>query len=663
MDGKLEDLIKGPIQLTQEVRAAVDEADLFKQDCEDVNERVEKLADALRSVAHLRNHGSKGTLYDRPTRHVMVDVRGTLDRTLSVVKRCKRAGPGLTRPSNVVPASDFRKVSGLLEGSIGDVTWLLSVSVHGHYGRRGRMEGLPPIASTDPMLAWVWGQIALVLTGTPSEREDGANYLASLACENDRNRKLIIEEGGLKSLLKLLKHGSTIGCCLAAANALGALGADQECTQQIYGQGAIPVFIHIFENGPMKVQAKVAWAIGKMASQAPDAQSVQYPIESLIRPLVSLLVFETMEANGHTGFRSSGAAMHSVAARSALKSLSILEGKAGWNEITDMNQSYNGSMNDDQWDTKSTYSTHSEFYLDRRWDHAAENVSTKTRHGRHSRNLSDSYFHGVSNRDLLKKEREAEDPETQRDLKVQVTFALWKLAENNVKNSRKIASAKALLCFAKLLEKETGEVLRNTVMTVMEMAGAAERDVELRRFAFKPNSLTAKAVLDQLLRIAQNGSADLQVPCLKAIGCLSRTFPAKETKAVIELLVCQLLHVDFEVAAEAVLALQKFSHTDNFLHLEHSKTIVDSNAVPHLVRLVAIEDEDVQVPALILLCNLAMDAGTNDAFRATNVVKALKAVSRSSISQIQSVREVLTLAMRQLELYQAAPQSYSQNYY
>ncbi|MCO5609804.1 hypothetical protein L7F22_064036 [Adiantum nelumboides] len=659
MDGKIEDLIQGPIQLTQEVSAAVDEADLFKQDCQDLNERVQKLADALQSVAPLHSHGSKGTLYDRPTRHIMMDVHATLEKTLSVIKRCKRPGPGLTRPSNVVPASDFRKVSGLLEGSIGDVTWLLSVSVHGHYGRRGRMEGLPPIASTDPMLAWVWGQIALILTGTPAEREDAANYLGLLASENDRNRKLIIEEGGLKALLKLLKHGSTIRCRLAAANSLGALAADQERTQQIYEQGAIPVFINILESGPMKVQAKVAWAIGKMSSQAPDAHGV-HPIKSVVRPLLSLLIFETMDANPHKGFRG-GTAMHSVATRSALKSLSILEGKAGWNEVMDMNQSYSGIMNDDQWETKSTYSTHSEFYLDRRWD-AAENASAKIGHGRHSRNLSDSYFHGVSSRDLLMKERQTEDPETQRDLKLWVTFALWKLAENNVRNSRKIASAKALLCFAKLMEKESGKVLRNTVMAVMEMAGAAERDVELRRFAFKPNSVTARAVLDQLLRIAQSSSADLQVPCLKAIGCLSRTFPAKETKAVIELLVRRLTHLDFEVAAEAVLALQKFSHTDNFLHLEHSKTIVDANAVLHLVHLVAIEDEDVQVPALILLCNLAIDVGNNDAFRTANVIKALKSVARSTISQIQSVREVLALAVRQLELYQAAPQSYSQNY-
>lgn len=653
MDARIEELVGEPILLTEALKKALEEADSFKQDCTEVNDKVEKLANQLRTSARLFSHGS-GSLYDRPARRIMLEVSKTLEKALVLIKKCKRSGV-LKRVMNIISASDFRKVNSSLEGAIGDVTWLLNASAHRLDGKRGGMEGLPPIASTDPMLAWVWGQVSLVHGGNPAEKEEGACYLASLASDNDRNRKLIIEEGGVAPLLRLLKEGTAIGGRLAAANALGALASDQERVQQIHDHGAVPVFVHILQDGPMKVQAKVAWVIAKMVSQAPEAQSA-FSTESIIRPLVSLLVFETIDCSPHKTLRSN--TMQSFTR--GTNSPPILEGKAGWSQMKSI-KSDNGRL-EDQWDARSTYS---EFCFDRPWGspEVIANKESKPRQIRHSRGFSDSYyFHGISSRELLKKEREMEDPETKRDLKAQVTSALWKLAENNVKSSWKITDTKALICLAKLIEKEkAGEVLRNSVMAVMEIAGAAERDVELRRFAFKTNSLAAKAIVDQLLRVIETGESDLRLPCLKAIGCLSRTFPARETK-VIEPLVHQLSHTELVVAGEAALALQKFARMDNFLHLEHSKTIVDAGAVPHLGRLVSIDDKDVQVPALILLCYLAMNAGNSEVFRETATLKTLKTVSRTNVSQIQSVSELLPMAMQHLELYQAAPNSLHHNY-
>ncbi|MCO5609805.1 hypothetical protein L7F22_064037 [Adiantum nelumboides] len=168
------------------------------------------------------------------------------------------------------------------------------------------------------------------------------------------------------------------------------------------------------------------------------------------------------------------------------------------------------------------------------------------------------------------------------------------------------------------MQKESTSAQQHSNGSV-ENGWRSPEDVRVHLLAFKPNSVTARAVLDQRL---QTDKADLHVPCLKEIRCLSRSFLAKVTKAVIELLVHRLMHLDFKVAAGMVLELQKLSHTDNLLHLEHSrciklshtdnllhlehsKTIVDENAVLHLVHLVAIKDEDVQVPALILLSNFA----------------------------------------------------------
>jgi hypothetical protein len=109
--------------------------------------------------------------------------------------------------------------------------------------------------------------------------------------------------------------------------------------------------------------------------------------------------------------------------------------------------------------------------------------------------------------------RDNEDPETKAKLKAAAACALWKLAQNNIQNSKRITDTRALLCFARLIQFENDEndLQYNCVMAVMEIARAAEHDAELRKAAFKPNSPAAKAVLEQLLRVIENGHPELQV--------------------------------------------------------------------------------------------------------------------------------------------------------
>jgi len=109
--------------------------------------------------------------------------------------------------------------------------------------------------------------------------------------------------------------------------------------------------------------------------------------------------------------------------------------------------------------------------------------------------------------------RELEDPEVKLGLKVEAAHALWKLAAGNIKNCKLITDTCALLCFAKLMKHSVGELKYNSVMAVMEIAAAAESDPELRRAAFKTNSPSAKAVVEQLLLeiSSENGEPDLQV--------------------------------------------------------------------------------------------------------------------------------------------------------
>jgi hypothetical protein len=105
-------------------------------------------------------------------------------------------------------------------------------------------------------------------------------------------------------------------------------------------------------------------------------------------------------------------------------------------------------------------------------------------------------------------------------------------------------------------------------MAIMEIARAAEHDVKLCRATFKTNSPATKPVLDQLLRVIENGHPELQVPCLTAMGSLACIFPA--AARVIPPITEALASRDVAVAAEASHTLYKFANKENYLHVDHS---------------------------------------------------------------------------------------------
>jgi hypothetical protein len=125
---------------------------------------------------------------------------------------------------------------------------------------------------------------------------------------------------------------------------------------------------------------------------------------------------------------------------------------------------------------------------------------TSGQNGYPSRQISSLHLASRSHRDK-------EDPEIKLGLKADAAHALWKLAANNVKNSKLITDTRALLCFAKLIETGHGQVKYNSIMAIMEIAAAAEKDKELRRSAFKTNSAAVKAVVECVLRVLE-GEAD-----------------------------------------------------------------------------------------------------------------------------------------------------------
>lgn len=625
MAERVKQMLASPIQLADEVSKTAEEAHSFKQECLEVKRHTDRLAGLLRQAAR-----ASGGLYERPTGRITEEINQVLGKALVLVTKCRRNAV-LKRVFTITSAAAFRKMIFLLDSSIGDVTWLLNVSASGE--ERADHLGLPPIATNDPMLGLIWEQIARLHTGSsPEEKADAAASLVSLAQDNERNGKLIVEEGGIGPLLKLIKEGTVEGQ-EAAAKAIGKLGKDPERVRQIIQEGVCSVFAKVLKDGgPMKVQSMVAWALSELVSNDPDSQE-HFAQSGIIRSLVGHLAFETVPDHSKYTIGAKAMNMHSVVNLAAkdnnrhtqTQPQSELQPQPQPQPLLLHNNSDNSDSPNPQHDRSTKYATR--------------------------RDIGMPSLTGMN-----LKGKEAEDPSVKASMKAEAARALWKLAKNNIKTCKSITESKALLCFAILLEKGKGEVQYNSAMAMMEIAAVAEEYPDLRRSAFKTNSPAAKALVDQLLRIIQEDDtteSQLLIPCIKSIGCLARTFPARETRLILPL-VKHLDHRELSVSGEAATALSKFACRENYLHMEHSKAIIESSSAPHLVQLVYFGEGMAQVPALILLCYLALHVGDSEALAKAEALSALEWASKQvPLIQNPDLESLLPEAKSRLELYQS----------
>ncbi|XP_068332412.1 uncharacterized protein [Pyrus communis] len=606
---RIEDELSYPILLAERVRTAVDESESFKLECSEVGKQVDRLSQKLRTVVRLAT--AAPVLYERPIRRIVAEVSKNLERALTLVRKCKRQS-FLRRVVTITSATDFRKLFNFLESSVGDMKWLLSLFDPDTAGNNGIELSLAPIASNDPILSWVWSFIATVQMGQLPYRIEAANELASLAQDNDRNKKIIVDEGGVSPLLKLLKEGSSPDAQIAAATALYNLAGDQEKVRTIVNEVGVPIIVQVLGDSPMRVQSRVATLVARMAEHDSITQE-DFARENVIRPLVTLLSFETFgedQNNDQLGKQS----IHSLIQinREMEKSTSAKPQPRGSSCSSD-----------------SLYRPYSNTYSSSSYSY---------------------YSEGSSRGGHYRKERENEKPHVKLQLKISCGAALWMLARGSVLNSRRITETKGLLCLAKLVEKEQGELQFNCLMTIMEITAAAESNADLRRAAFKTNSPAAKAVVDQLLRLIKEvDSPILQIPAVKSIGSLARAFPARETR-VIGPLVTQLSHKDLDMGTEAAIALGKFACPDNFLCMEHSKKIIESNAIPPLMKLLR-GNEHSERHGLILLCYLALHSGNTYSLEPTRVLTVLEGADRSALPHHPELRELVSKAIYHLNLY------------
>ncbi|KNA18609.1 hypothetical protein SOVF_069150 [Spinacia oleracea] len=596
----LEIQLSEPIVLAERVRELANESISFKLDCHEVAKHVDRLAHMLRSLVRFAT-AKTSSIYDRPLRRISAEVFRNLHRAHTLVRKCRRRSTFIHRLVNLVTTADFRKVFSLLDTSAADLRWLLSV-FHVDINTGNDVDdvvlSLPPIASNDPILAWVWSYTATVqMSSSLPARIEAGREIGSLAQDSDRNKKIIVEEGGIPPLLRLLKDVNSAEAQIAAAVALFNVANDGERVRVIVDNLGIPLIVKVLGDSPMRVQVKVAELVARMAEfdggGGGGVAKEEFGRENVIRPLVSLLSFETFEDESKA-----------VKKPQSIHSVVQINREIGINKLN------------------SNYSSFSSFYPEI----------------------------GVSKGGQTRKGRENESDEVKRELKVSCAKALWMLAKDSVSNSKRISETKGLLSLAKLIEKENGELLKNCVMAIMEITIAAETNTDLRRSAFKTSSPAGKAVVEQLLKvIKQSNDPILQIPAIRSIGCLSRTFSAKETR-VIGPLVEQLSNKDHEVGTEAVVALVKFVDPENFLCHEHSKAVIEFDGVIPLLRLLR-ESDRAQVQGLLLLCYLAINAGNSEALEQARLLTALEGTDRTVTAQYPQLRELIVKAMYHLGLY------------
>ncbi|KAI3725893.1 hypothetical protein L1987_65689 [Smallanthus sonchifolius] len=634
-----------PIQLADQVIKFADEACNNKQECAELKSKTEKLAGLLRQAARASND-----LYERPARRIIDDTEQVLDKALAMVLKCRNNG-FVKRVFTLIQAAAFRKMSSQLENSIGDVSWLLRVSAPNN--STDEYLGLPPIAANEPILCLIWEQIAILHTGALDDRSDAAASLGSLARDNDRYGKLIIEEGGVTPLLKLVKEGKP-ECQENAAKAIGLLGRDHESVEHMIHAGVCSVFVKILKESPMKVQAVVAWAVSELVEHYQKCQDL-FAQHNIVRLLVGHLAFETVEE-------------HSKYAITSNKPTSIHAVVLASNNTNGVHHNHiNMLTNDDEFKSRvphpglnkqqpfkmhnvvSTTMTMKDGLKPSNGslpDQKTENVVIKKQNIHHTSSLSLSA-------NSLHKGRELEGTETKSYMKSMAARALWLLAKDNSTICKSITESRALLCFAVLLEKGTEEVRYNSAMAVMEITGVAEQDPELRRAAFKPNSPACKAVIEQLLQIIEKADSRLLLPCIRAIGNLARTFRATESR-MIQPLVQLLEESEAEITKEAINALTKFACTENYLHLDHSKAIISAGGAKHLIQLVYFGEQMVKTPALILVCYIAKHVADSEDLAQAEVLTFLEWASKQShLIPDEKVDTLLQDSRRSLELYQS----------
>ncbi|CAA3020526.1 Hypothetical predicted protein [Olea europaea subsp. europaea] len=88
---RIEEVLSYPILLSDRVDEAVKEAEWFKLECLEVGKKVGNLCQMLRAAVRLSTSTTTGvSFYDRPLRRIAAEVSKNLEKSLVLLKKCKR---------------------------------------------------------------------------------------------------------------------------------------------------------------------------------------------------------------------------------------------------------------------------------------------------------------------------------------------------------------------------------------------------------------------------------------------------------------------------------------------------------------------------------------------------------------------------------------------
>ncbi|GKB94123.1 armadillo-type fold protein [Tanacetum coccineum] len=479
------------------------------------------------------------------------------------------------------------------------MSWLLHVSTPSN-DQDEEYLGLLPTEANEPMLSLIWENIAILRKGTLEERAEAAISLGTITEDNKRYGKLIIEEGGVPPLLKLAVEGNEDGQ-RNAARAIGLLGQDPKNVEDIVNAGVGAIFAKILRFSPMKVQLVVAWAVSDLAASYPKCQE-HFLKHNVVELLIGHLAFETVQEHNR----------YAIASKQDMSiDMVVLDNSDTGNEEHKRCQVLHPRP-------IKTYRMHD-----------MQNMAMNTLIENLGKNRNDRSHKYEDN---TRKEipfvgsviaKEFDDLETKSQMMVMVARALWYLCLENVAICKTITESQALLCFTRLLEEGEYEVRYISAMALVEITAVAQDHAELRESGFNRTSPATQAVVEQFLKIIQRPNSGFLIPSIQSIGNLARTFPAAETR-IIPLMVRLLEHTETCVAAAAAVALTKFvTRTENSLHVNHCKTIIDLGGCIQLLVLLYLGEEAVQIPVLILLCYLAMHVPDSETLARNGVPVAL----------------------------------------
>ncbi|KAH7858638.1 hypothetical protein Vadar_026145 [Vaccinium darrowii] len=160
-------ILEMPIHLADQLIRTADDASSFKTNCFDLKEKTQTVATLLHQAARIGKD-----LYERPTRLVIDDANQVLEGALTLVQKC--------RPNCLVNHLFFQKTSFKLKNSADNLSWLLRISHAVHDGSEGDyLRHSPPLAANEPVLCFVWEQIAILSSGSLSHQLAAAKSLAS----------------------------------------------------------------------------------------------------------------------------------------------------------------------------------------------------------------------------------------------------------------------------------------------------------------------------------------------------------------------------------------------------------------------------------------------------------------------------------------------------